>query len=88
MAPRDVAEWMIQELQQQECLYQDVVVYDIESKFGNDFVYINDNGNLAIDKQVLKEFRSLTEDTVVWERGARYWRKREDYDKKGQRQAD
>jgi hypothetical protein len=35
-------------------------------------VYENENGNLAINRQVLKEFRKLTEKTVVWERGVRY----------------
>jgi hypothetical protein len=36
--------------------------------------YMNANGNPAISKQVLKEFRALTDGTLVWERGERAWR--------------
>lgn len=46
----------------------------------------DDNGSLAIDKRVLREFRNLIEDTVVWVRGERYWRFRENYDEPGKRQ--
>jgi hypothetical protein len=53
-------------------------------RFGSDCVYENENGNLAIDRKVLSEFRKLTTDDVVWERGERLWRRREDYDPEGQ----
>ena len=78
--PKTIAKWMLEELTREETLYQEEVVNDIVSKFGEEFAYINNNGNLAIDKQVLLEFRILTEKTVVWERGERFWRFREDYD--------
>jgi hypothetical protein len=86
--PKEVAEWMLTELRRTKYLYQDTVVYDIANKFGNEFTYINENGNLAIDKQVLRAFRKLTENSVVWERGERLWRMREDYDPQGRRQVD
>ncbi len=82
-SPMEVAEWMFEELRREKYLYQETVVYDIENKFGNEFVYINENGNLAIDRKVLKAFRELTEDTAVWERGQRLWRFREKYDSPG-----
>ena len=78
--PKTIAKWMLEELTREETLYQEEVVNDIVSKFGEEFAYINNNGNLAIDKQVVLEFRILTEKTVVWERGERFWRFREDYD--------
>ena len=86
MTPEAVAQWMLEELKREKYLYQETVVYDIESKFGEEFTYVNKNGNLAIDRCVLREFRKLTENTVVWERGARLWRLREDYDESGRRQ--
>jgi hypothetical protein len=52
-------------------------------RFGEEFVYENENGNYGIDKKVLKAFRDLTEKSVVWERGSRMWRKREKYDGPG-----
>ena len=83
-----IAEWMLEELKREKYLYQEVVVYEIAERFGEKFTYDNENGNLAIDKSVLREFRRLTENIVVWERGSRLWRFREDYDNPDKRQAE
>jgi hypothetical protein len=64
----------------------DMVVYEIADKFGEEFTYQNENGNRAIDRAVLKAFRALTEDTVIWERGQRMWRRREGFDESGRQQ--
>jgi hypothetical protein len=81
-----VAKWMADEIDKNDILYQQVAVYQIEEQFGRQFVYNNERGASAIDKNVLHEFRMLTEDTVVWERGERSWRKRQRYDEPGRRQ--
>ena len=72
---KDVAQWMFDHFETQKYLYQESVVYKIKSQFGPDFVYKNENGNLAIGKDVLKEFRKISEGKVVWERGDRAWRR-------------
>ncbi|EFV3691341.1 hypothetical protein E3025_003814 [Salmonella enterica] len=82
----DVAQWMKSELDNKNWLYQETVVYQIKKQFGDDFVYLNDNGNLSIDKKVLAKFRKLTSDTVIWERGEKAWRKRQSYDAPGRQQ--
>ncbi len=84
--PDDVARWMLDELQKAKCLYQETVVYDIQSRFGEDFVCVNDNGNLAINKKVLSSFKKITSDAVIWERGQRLWRFRESHDEPGRQQ--
>lgn len=84
--PREVAQWMVEELEKHRALYQDVAVYEIEKRFGEGFTYINQNGNLAIDRKVLKEFRALTNDSVVWQRGEKAWRFRQAYDSPGREQ--
>lgn len=76
----DVASFMLARMKEDGTLYQEVVVCQIQERFRDEFVYINDNGNLAIDRKVLSEFRKLTEGKVVWNRGEQYWRFREDYD--------
>ncbi len=86
--PREVAEWMLAELNRKQRLYQETVVYNIKSKFGQEFVYTNVNGNLAIDRQVLKEFRAVTGDDVVWDQTEFMWRKRKGHDKPGRRMVD
>ena len=84
--PDDVAQWMLDELKRVKYLYQETVVYDISSKFGEDFTYYSDNGNPAIGKKVLAAFKKLTGDSVIWERGERMWRFREKYDEPGRQQ--
>jgi len=84
----DVASFMLERLAEDNDLYQDVAVCEIQDRFGDDFVYINDNGNLAIDKKVLAAFRKLTEGDVVWDRSGRFWRFKEDYDGSASRLAD
>jgi len=82
----DVARWMVEQLEEQQYLYQEVVVGQIAQEFGDKFTYLNENGNLAIDKKVLREFRKITAAIAVWERFERMWRKREDYDSPGRSQ--
>ena len=72
---KDVAEWMFQKLEETGYLSQGSVVYEIQKEYGGDFVYQNDNGNLAINKDVLKIFRKLTESKVIWDKGEKAWRK-------------
>jgi hypothetical protein len=78
---------MAEQVEDDGSLTQQEAADEILDKFGEDFVYENDNGNLAISKKVLKEFRKISEETVVWERSSRSWRKREDGDPPG-RQVD
>jgi hypothetical protein len=85
---QEVAQWMVEKIHKDGVLYQDEAATAIADKFGEKFTYINDNGNVAISRAVLKEFRKLTEKYVVWERGERMWRERGIFDEKGKRQAD
>ena len=78
---------MLEELSKVQYLYQQDAVYAIESKFGPAFIYINDAGNPAIDRKVLAAFKKLTGESVIWERGERLWRKREQYDEPGRLQS-
>jgi hypothetical protein len=71
---KDVADWMFSRLTASSYLDQEDAVWKIEQQFGKQFVYENANGNPAIDKKVLAEFRKLTTGKAVWERGERSWR--------------
>ena len=64
-------------------LFQDVAAGEIANRFGEEFLYENHAGNLAISRQVLAEFRKLTETSVVWDRGEKAWRLRESFDGPG-----
>jgi hypothetical protein len=83
--PKDVAAWMAQEVATRE-LYQDEAATYIQRVFGAGFVYENSNGNLAISKDVLKEFSRINAGGVVWERRVKLWRKRNPHDDPGRSQ--
>lgn len=86
VTPKDVAEFMITKLEESNYLYQEYIAHDIDTDFGGDFTYINENGNLAIDNKVLTAFRQLTEGKVVWDRREKAWRFRESSDSSGRQQ--
>ena len=86
MTPKEAAIWMVEQLNELEWLDQEHVAWHLQ-EHAPELTYENESGNVAIDKGVLAEFNKITPN-VVWSRGSRHWRKREDYDEPGKRQQD
>ncbi len=76
----DAAAWMAERLRRERVLYQDDAAYGLQQKFGDRAVYVNPNGNLAIQPEVLKAFGDATGKDVVWDQSERAWRYREAQD--------
>lgn len=77
MNNKTVAEFMISEIVDKGYAHQETTVFDIQNKFGDEFIYINENGNLAISKQVLNEFKKLKEaNDIGWDSSDKYWVKK------------
>ena len=86
MTPADAAQWMIDELSKRKYLDQELVAWELHKK-EKALTYQNDNGNLAISKVVLAEFRKRTSGgDIVWSRSDRHWRYRQNWDKPGRMQ--
>lgn len=86
MTPVEAAQWMVDELANRRVLDQEHAAYQLH-RLDATLTYQNDNGNLAISKDVLKEFNRLTSGgDVVWSRSERHWRQRRPYDKPGRMQ--
>jgi hypothetical protein len=83
ISPKLVAEWMAGRLEHDDILHQADAAREIAGRFGAEFTYLNENGNLAINKRVLKAFRKVTGDAVIWDRRRFYWRMRTDRDAPG-----
>ena len=83
---REVAEWMVIAPDAEGELAQEDACEQIYNLFGKRFIYENSEGGESIDKAILKEFRKLTSDDVVWSRGDLLWRKREESDGPGRQQ--
>ena len=81
----DVAEWLNGFVDQNGAIKQSEAVAAIERLHGSQFTYVNQNGNRAIDRRVLQEFRRLTSGRVVWDRSLRGWRLRGPSDPAGRR---
>jgi hypothetical protein len=69
----EVANWMLGELRFSGVLYQAEAVRSIKDKFGESFIYVNDQGHESIDKEVKKAFKKLHGGKAAWDRDAFYW---------------
>jgi hypothetical protein len=69
----EVAEWMLNELKSAGILYQADAVSYILRNFGESFIYVNENGNQAISKDVKKAFKKLHGGRAAWERDGFFW---------------
>lgn len=78
--PREIAEWMLNRFNKSSPMYQRDLIPALIDKFGEEFTYVNWNGNRAINKEILAEFRKLTPTGVVWSASEQMWRKRKDTD--------
>lgn len=83
MDANSVAIWMLEQIQQEDCIYQEDVVDHLIKAGREDFLVENADGNQVLGKTVLDSFRKLTPDTVVWVKPGRYWRFRDKEDEPG-----
>ncbi|WP_442601963.1 DUF6953 family protein [Paenibacillus sp. KN14-4R] len=72
-AANDVAQWMLEQVKSAGILYQTDAVNYIITNFGESFIYVNDNGNQAIDKEVKKIFKKMHGGRAAWERDGFFW---------------
>ena len=82
----EVAAWMLKTVLEQGELTQNNAYYLINKQFGTGFTTVTNSGGPSIKGSVLSAFKEISEDTIVWERGDKKWRKREFYDAPGRDQ--
>lgn len=73
VSANEIAEWMLGELKSAGILRQSDAVAYIISNFGESFIYVNENGNQAISKEVKKAFKKLHGGRAAWERDGFFW---------------
>lgn len=83
MDAKNVADWMLAQVEKDGCVYQDDVVDYIVSAKSEELLRENADGNLALGTTVLNAFKKLTPDSVVWVKPDRYWRWRVAEDEPG-----
>jgi len=82
---REIASFMLKLYNEENFLLQKVAALEILEKFGEAYVSFNKNRNLAIDKNILGEFKKLTP-TAIWDRHLKAWREKENDDPDKSRQ--
>ncbi len=70
---QQVAEWMVQEIRFKGMLYQSEAIEYVKTHFGEQFVFVNENGNASLSKEVKKAFRKLHRGRIAWDRDAFFW---------------
>lgn len=91
ITPKQVAEWMVEQLEEYNELQQQETVLEIQNLFGDEFVNPDEDGDLGISRKVLYQFKKLTGDSVVWVAmngnwKVGFWRKRDTGDREGRKQ--
>ncbi|MFC5404464.1 DUF6953 family protein [Cohnella soli] len=69
----EAAKWMFGRMRDAGVLYQEEAVSYIREHFGEQFVFVNENGHASIDKEVKKAFKKLHGGKAAWDRDAFYW---------------
>lgn len=69
----EIARWMVEQVERRGVLYQDDAVEGIVSTFGHEWTYENENGNPAINRGVLTEFRKIKPERVEWDNSDKSW---------------
>lgn len=74
----EVARFMAHKFEENGSLSHREAVTEIRNRFGDQHLYTNENGNLAISKTVLKRFKELTHGEAEWKnrRGRGCWFRR------------
>lgn len=83
MKASEAAQWMLQRLSGEGCLYQDDAVDYLVKRKEMNLIRENSDGNEVLATSVLNDFRKLTPDNVVWVKPDRYWRYRVAEDEPG-----
>lgn len=73
VSANEVAEWMLNQLKSAGILYQSEAVEYIRNHFGEQFLYVNENGNQSIGKDVKKLFKKMHGGKAAWERDGFFW---------------
>lgn len=83
MEAKEVASWMLAQINKHGCIYQDDVVDHLVRSAAESLLRENSEGNLVLGRTVLNAFMVLSEPAVVWVKPDRYWRWRVAEDEPG-----
>ncbi|MFF2480929.1 DUF6953 family protein [Paenibacillus sp. NPDC058071] len=69
----EAATWMVSEIKEKGNLHQADAIEYVSTHFGEEHVFVNENGNASLSKDVKKAFRKLHAGRVAWDRDGFFW---------------
>lgn len=85
MLASSAAQWMLETLRRDGCVYQDDTVDMLTKGNADNLLRENADGNLVLSTEVLSAFKNVSAD-AVWVKPDRYWRWRVEEDEPGREQ--
>lgn len=70
---RQIAEWMVNEIKNRGMLRQEEAIAHVKEHFGEQYIFVNENGNVSLEKEVKKAFRKLHRGRIAWDRDGFFW---------------
>lgn len=70
---QEAAQWMIEEIKFKGSLRQEDAITHVRTHFGEEHVFVNEQGNASLSKDVKKAFRKLHGGKVAWDRDGFFW---------------
>ena len=67
------AAWMFDRIRCQEKLRLQEAVFELQRRFGAEYVRLDSDGSVSIAPNILKALRLLTGDSVAWNKSAQAW---------------
>lgn len=68
-----IAQWMVDEIRDKGSLRQEDAIAYVRSQYGEAYVFVNEQGNVSLEKEVKKAFRKLHRGRIAWDRDGFFW---------------
>ncbi|TCM89090.1 hypothetical protein EV294_11331 [Paenibacillus sp. BK033] len=70
---QQIAEWMVNEIKFRGMMRQEEAIEHVKRHFGEQYIFVNENGNVSLEKEVKKAFRKLHKGRIAWDRDGFFW---------------
>ncbi|MGN7456330.1 DUF6953 family protein [Paenibacillus pasadenensis] len=69
----EIAQWMVETIRDRGMLRQEEAIEHVRGVYGEAYVFVNEAGNVSLEKEVKKAFRKLHRGRIAWDRDGFFW---------------
>jgi hypothetical protein len=70
---QQIAAWMVGQIREVGTLKQEDAIAYVRSEYGEQYVFISENGHVSLEKEIKKAFRKLHGGKIAWDRDGFLW---------------